>query len=47
MKIISFLLYYSKLRLEIMLGIHQTANPLDVKWQWKFWRYKKAARRSR
>ncbi|HEX8738053.1 MAG TPA: hypothetical protein VF721_22155 [Pyrinomonadaceae bacterium] len=40
MKIISFLSYYLKLRLRVSLGFHITANPVDLKWRWKYWKYR-------
>ncbi len=47
MNVILFSLYYGKLRLGVRLGIHQTANPLDLKWRWNHWQDKYRRRRSR
>jgi hypothetical protein len=44
MQRILFLLYYLKLRVTVLLGIHQTSNPLDMKWRWNYWRVRRAAR---
>ncbi len=35
-----FLLYYCKLRLSLLIGLHQTANPLNIKWRWRNWQYR-------
>jgi hypothetical protein len=37
MKIILFSLYYLKLRLTLLFGIHRTANPIDIKWRYRYW----------
>ena len=47
MKVISFLLYYIKLRLNVLLGIHQTANLVGLKWGWKEGSYNYKSRRRR
>ncbi len=36
MKAIFFFFYYSKLRIDVALGLHQTANPLNLKWRWYY-----------
>jgi hypothetical protein len=38
MKTISFLFYYIKLLFDVSVGLHPTANPLNIKWRWKFWK---------
>lgn len=40
MKVILFSIYYCKLQLSVLLGIHQTANPLSLNWRWKYWQSK-------
>ena len=47
MRAVSFLFYYSKLLLSVLLGIHRTAHPLSVKWRWNFWQSKYTGRRGR
>lgn len=37
MKFILFSAYYSQLRLAVLLGLHKTCNPLDIRWRWGFW----------
>ena len=37
MNMILFWMYYCKLQLSVLLGIHQTANPLDWHWRWNHW----------
>jgi hypothetical protein len=37
MRVIPFLLYYCKLRVSTIVGIHQTSHPLDIKWRWRHW----------
>ncbi len=37
MKLILFSVYYSRLRLSVMLGMHETYRPLDLEWRWRFW----------
>lgn len=44
---ILFLLYYIKLRLSVAAGIHHTANPLDIKWRWNYWRNKRRIQQKR
>ncbi len=45
MKVIKFALYYLKLRLSVLLGIHQTANPLSIAWRWNHWNHQYHLRR--
>ena len=40
MNLILFSMYYCKLQLSVLLGIHKTANPLDLSWRWQHWKYK-------
>ncbi len=40
MNVILFSMYYCKLQLSVLLGIHKTANPLDWNWRWNHWQYK-------
>ena len=47
MNVILFSLYYSKLKLSVLLGIHQTTNPTNVKWRWSYWNNKYRRRRTR
>lgn len=47
MKVISFLHYYIKLRLNVLLGVHQTVNPLGLRWRWREWSYNYKSRRRR
>ncbi|MDQ3748965.1 MAG: hypothetical protein M3367_08140 [Acidobacteriota bacterium] len=44
MKIILFSFYYSKLRLGVLLGIHRTPNPLNLKWRWRYWQSKELSK---
>ena len=45
MKPISFMLYYFKLHLSIMLGLYHTSYPLDISWRWRFWLDRNRAQR--
>lgn len=45
MKVISFALYFIKLRLSVLLGIHKTVNPTGLKWRWNNWNYNYKSRR--
>ena len=45
MKLISFSFYYTKFLLGVMLGVHRTVNPLNIKWRWNFWQHKIRKRR--
>jgi hypothetical protein len=45
MQLLSFLLYYSKLRMKVVLGIHPTSNPLNIRWRWNFWQERRWRRR--
>jgi hypothetical protein len=47
MQIILFSLYYLKLRLSLLLGLHETIHPLDLGWRWKYWQKRNAAKRRR
>lgn len=35
-----FSIHFLKLRLGVLLHIKETANPIDLKWQWKNWQVK-------
>ena len=39
MRIISFTIYYIKLRVGVFLGLHLTANPIDLRWRWHYWNH--------
>jgi hypothetical protein len=46
MRILSFTVYYLKLRIGAYLGTHHARGPLDVKWRWHTWhRVRKAERK--
>jgi hypothetical protein len=45
MSVVLFSLYYIKLRLSVLLGIHKTVNPVSLKWRWKDWNYNYKSRR--
>jgi len=47
MKAISFLLYFFKLHMSIMLGLYHTSHPLDMNWRWRFWQQRNQAQRGR
>lgn len=47
MRVISFAFYYVKLLLGVTLKLHQTANPLSLRWRWNFWQSQYAARHGR
>ena len=32
-----FLLYFLRLRMNIILGQYYTANPVDIRWRWRYW----------
>ena len=36
---LSFLLYYVRLRVEVLLGRHQTSRPLGLRYRWRLWHY--------
>lgn len=36
---LSFLLYYVRLRVEVLLGFHKTAHPLGLRYRWRQWQY--------
>lgn len=35
---LSFLVYYLKLRIAVWFGVHKTVNPVTFKWRWGQWR---------
>ena len=35
--VFAFLLYFARLRLNLILGQYYTANPVDIKWRWRHW----------
>lgn len=37
---LQFLFYYPALRFRVMLGLHHTPNPLDVRWRWAYRKYR-------
>jgi len=38
MKVMQFSVYYVRLQLAVMFGIHRTLYPMDIRWRWRFWR---------
>ncbi|MCB1025825.1 MAG: hypothetical protein KDB79_15630 [Acidobacteria bacterium] len=30
--------YFIKLKLLVVFGLHHTANPLDLRWRWNYWK---------
>lgn len=38
MKVILFLVYYSKLQLGVLFGFHNTLYPTGIAWRWAFWK---------
>ena len=32
-----FLAYYIRFRVEVYLGFHTTAFPIDISWRWRHW----------
>ena len=36
---LSFLLYYIRLRVNVLLGRHQTSRPLGPRYRWRQWQY--------
>ena len=36
---LSFLLYYVRLRVDVLLGRHQTSRPLGLRYRWRQWQY--------
>ncbi|MDQ2746414.1 MAG: hypothetical protein M3T96_04035 [Acidobacteriota bacterium] len=47
MTVILFSFYYVKLRLSILFGFHRTANPLDIKWRWQHWQFRRTLKNGR
>jgi len=45
MRIISFAIYYFKLRAGALLGLHRPLGPLNLKWRWETWRRLRKAER--
>ena len=37
---LQFLIYYPALRVRVILGLHQTPNPLDLRWRWNYKKYR-------
>jgi hypothetical protein len=42
-----FSIYYLKLRVEVMLGRHKTAHPLNIRWRWEHWQRTRGHRNAR
>jgi hypothetical protein len=42
MNVLSFTLYYLKLRIGVVFGVYKTFYPLGVRWRWKFWHQQNA-----
>lgn len=36
---ISFLWYFVRLRLNVALGQYYTANPIDIRWRWRYYQH--------
>ena len=36
---LSFLWYYVRLRVNVLLGRHQTSRPLGLRYRWRQWQY--------
>ena len=36
---LSFLLYYIRLRADVLLGRHNTSRPLGLRYRWRQWQY--------
>ena len=36
---LSFLLYYARLRVDVLLGRHKTTRPLGLHYRWRQWQY--------
>jgi len=45
MRIISFTIYYLKLRIGAWLGTHHARGPLTIKWRWQTWHRLRRAER--
>jgi hypothetical protein len=45
MNVISFALYYIRLRTSIAFGFHYTAEPLGIRWRWHQWNHIRKVRR--
>lgn len=46
MRILSFAIYYIKLRVGTLLGLYNNHGPLNLKWRWETWhRLRKAQRK--
>jgi len=43
--VLSFLLYYVRLRIDVLLGRHQTSRPLGPRYRWRQWQYTQHLRR--
>lgn len=38
-EVLSFMRYYVKLRLKVLLGLHQTTHSLGIKYRWRNWQH--------
>jgi hypothetical protein len=45
MNVLSFALYYIRLRTSVAFGFHYTAEPLDIRWRWHQWNHIQKVRR--
>ncbi len=36
-KLLLFLVYYAKLRLRLLFGLHRTFRPVGMGWRWRYW----------
>lgn len=37
-RLLSFLAYYSALRVNVLIGLTHTSRPLGLAWRWRHWR---------
>ncbi len=44
---LSFLRYYCKLRLDVLLGRYSAARPLGIRYRWQVWKYQRHVERAR
>ena len=44
---LSFLRYYARLRVEVLLGRHKTSRPLGPRYRWRQWHYTQHLKRLR
>jgi hypothetical protein len=44
---LQFIVYYPQLRVRVLLGFHQTPNPLNLRWRWDYRKYRNVRTRAR